>query len=75
MLLIGASFALRQEKFGQTGILILLSVSCGFLLFAVKRVAESLGAANEISLAMATFAPSVSGILLAIGFLLHLEDG
>ena len=75
MLLIGASFALRQAKFGQTGMLILLSVSCGFLLFAIKRISESLGAASEISLAMAAFGPSVSGILLAVGFLLHLEDG
>ena len=75
MLLIGAGFALRQARFGQTGILILLSITSGFLLFSIKRVAETLGAANEIPLILAAFAPSISGILLATGLLLHLEDG
>ena len=75
MLLIGSGFALSQARFGQTGMLIILSVACGFLLFSIKRVAESLGGAGEIPLALAAFGPSVSGILLAIGLLLHLEDG
>ena len=75
MLLIGASFALKPTRFGQTGILVVLSVASGFLLFSIKRVAESLGAAGEIPLVLAAFGPSVSGVLLAIGLLLHLEDG
>ena len=75
MLLIGASFALRPARFGQTGILTVLSVASGFLLFSIKRVAESLGAAGEIPLVLAAFGPSISGVLLAIGLLLHLEDG
>lgn len=75
MLLIGASFALRPARFGQTGILVVLSVASGFLLFSIKRVAESLGAAGEIPLALAAFGPSFSGVLLATGLLLHLEDG
>ena len=75
MLLIGASFALRQARFGQTSILILLSVGSGFILFSIKRIAESLGAAEEIPLLLATFGPSISGILLATGLLLHFEDG
>lgn len=75
MLLIGAGFALRQERFGQTGILVMLSVASGFLLFSISRVAESLGAAGEIPLVLAVFGPSISGILLAIGLLLHFEDG
>ena len=75
MLLIGASFALRQARFGQTSILIMLSVGSGFILFSIKRIAESLGAAEEIPLLLATFGPSISGILLATGLLLHFEDG
>ncbi len=75
MLLIGAGFALRQARFGQTGILVILSVSSGFLLFSVKRIAESLGSANEIPIFLAAFGPSVSGIFLATALLLHLEDG
>ena len=75
MLLIGASFALRQARFGQTSILIMLSIATGFILFSIKRIAESLGAAGEIPLFLATFGPSISGILLATGLLLHFEDG
>ncbi len=75
MLLIGASFALRQARFGQTSILVMLSIASGFILFSIKRIAESLGAAGEIPLFLAAFGPSVSGILLATGLLLHFEDG
>ena len=75
MLLIGASFALRQARFGHTSILIMLSVASGFILFSIKRIAESLGSAGEIPLTMAAFGPSISGILLAVGLLLHFEDG
>ena len=75
MLLIGATFSLHQSRFGQTGILVVLSVSCGFLLFSIKRIAESLGAANEIPIYLAAFGPSVSGIFLIVGLLLHFEDG
>ena len=75
MLLIGAGFALRHARFGQTGVLVILSVTSGFLLFSIKRISESLGAAGEIPLFLAAFGPSVSGILFAVGLLLHLEDG
>ena len=75
MLLIGASFALRQARFGHKSILIMLSVASGFILFSLKRIVESLGAAEEIPLMLAAFGPSVSGILLAAGLLLHFEDG
>ena len=75
MLLIGASFALRQARVGHTSILIMLSITSGFVLFSIKRIVESLGAAGEIPLVLAAFGPSVSGILLATGLLLHFEDG
>ncbi len=75
MLLIGSGFALRHSRFGQTGILIILSVTSGFLLFSIKRISESLGAAGEIPVILSAFGPSVSGILFAVGLLLHLEDG
>ncbi len=75
MLLIGASFALRQARFGQTSVLVMFSVTCGFILFSIKRIAESLAAAGEIPVSLAAFGPSVSGILLTTGLLLHFEDG
>ena len=75
MMLIGAGFALSHNRFGQTGILILTSVLSGFLLFSIKRVAISLGEAQEIPLILAAYGPSIAGIFLTMGLLLHLEDG
>ena len=44
MVLIGAAFALRPTRFGQTGVMILLAVLAGFALYFLKDFAESLGA-------------------------------
>ena len=75
MVLIGAAFALRPTRFGQTGVMILLAVLAGFALYFLKDFAESLGGRGQIPLMVAAWTPPVAAILLAISLLLHLEDG
>lgn len=75
MVLIGAAFALRPARFGQVGVMMLLAVLAGFALFFLKDFAESLGASGAIPLMVAAWTPPVAAILLALGLLLHLEDG
>ncbi|HVL20330.1 MAG TPA: LPS export ABC transporter permease LptG, partial [Amaricoccus sp.] len=75
MVLIGSAFALRPARFGQTGIMLLLAVLAGFALYFLKDFAESLGASGAIPLVVAAWTPPVAAILLALGLLLHLEDG
>jgi lipopolysaccharide export system permease protein len=75
MVLIGAAFALRPTRFGQTGVMILLAVLAGFALYFLKDFAESLGGSGEIPLLVAAWTPPVAAILLAVSLLLHLEDG
>lgn len=75
MVLIGAAFSLRHARFGHTGIMALLAVLSGFLLFALKNVAESLGEAQEVPIILATWAPPAAAALFALTYLLHLEDG
>ncbi len=75
MVLIGAAFALRPTRFGQTGVMILLAVLAGFALYFLKDFAESLGGRGRIPLMVAAWSPPVAAILLAISLLLHLEDG
>ena len=75
MVLIGAAFALRPTRFGQTGIMILLAVLAGFALYFLKDFAESLGGRGQIPLMVAAWSPPVAAILLATSLLLHLEDG
>jgi lipopolysaccharide export system permease protein len=75
MVLIGSAFALRPQRFGQTGVMILLAVLAGFALYFLKDFAESLGSSGQIPLVVAAWTPSVAAILLAVSLLLHLEDG
>jgi lipopolysaccharide export system permease protein len=75
MVLIGASFAMRPTRFGQTGIMILLAVLAGFSLYFFKDFAESLGGQGNIPIFVATWSPPFAAILLAVSLLLHLEDG
>jgi lipopolysaccharide export system permease protein len=75
MMLIGAAFSLRHARFGHAGVMALLAVLSGFLLFSIKSVAESLGQAQEVSILLATWAPPMAAALFALAFVLHLEDG
>jgi len=75
MVLIGAAFALRPTRFGQTGVMILMAVLAGFALYFLKDFAESLGGRGQIPLIVAAWTPPVAAILLAVSLLLHLEDG
>lgn len=75
MVLIGAAFAMRPTRFGQTGVMILLAVLAGFALYFFKDFAESLGGQGDIPIVVAAWSPPFAAILLAISLLLHLEDG
>ncbi len=75
MVLIGAGFSMRHTRFGQTGLMVLIAVFSAFMLYTLKSIAEALGAAYEIPIALAAWGPPTAGILLTMGLLLHLEDG
>ena len=75
MVLIGAAFALRPSRFGQTGVMILLAVLAGFALYFLKDFAESLGGQGDIPILVSAWTPPLAAILLAVSLLLHLEDG
>lgn len=75
MVLIGAAFAMRPTRFGQTGVMILLAVLAGFSLYFFKDFAESLGAQGLVPILVAAWSPPFAAILLALSLLLHLEDG
>lgn len=75
MVLIGAGFSLRHVRFGQIGVMILFAVFAGFALYFFKDISETLGANGEIPVVLAAWSPPAAAILLALGLLLHLEDG
>ncbi|MFW8636135.1 LPS export ABC transporter permease LptG [Cribrihabitans pelagius] len=75
MVLVGAAFTMRHTRFGGTGLAVLMAVLLGFGLYFIRNFAQILGENGQIPVALAAWAPPISGILLTLGLLLHAEDG
>ncbi|MEO1492104.1 MAG: LPS export ABC transporter permease LptG [Pseudomonadota bacterium] len=75
MVLIGAAFSMRHARFGGLGFMALGCVMAGFGYFFLSDIANALGASGSVPVLVAAWAPPMSAVLLALGLLLHLEDG
>ncbi|UWP99604.1 LPS export ABC transporter permease LptG [Aliiroseovarius crassostreae] len=75
MVLIGASFTMRHTRFGRTGIMVVSALVLGFGFYFIRNFAQILGENGQIPVIFAAWTTPISGILLSLGFLLHLEDG
>jgi lipopolysaccharide export system permease protein len=75
MVLIGAAFSMRHVRFGGLGYMALGCVIAGFGYFFLSDIANALGASGAVPVVLAAWAPPLSAVLLALGLLLHLEDG
>lgn len=75
MVLVAAGFTMRHTRFGGTGIAVLSAVLLGFGLYFVRSFAQILGENGQIPILLAAWAPPLASIFLALGLLLHAEDG
>lgn len=75
MVLIAAGFTMRHSRFGKTGVLVLMAILGGFLMFFLRNFAQVLGENGQIPIVLAAWASPVAATLLALGLLLHLEEG
>jgi len=75
MVMIGAGFTMRQTRFGRTGLMLMLGFGLGLGLFFLRNFAQVLGENGQIPTLLAAWSPPLIGILLALGLLLHTEDG
>ena len=75
MVVIAAGFTMRHARFGKTGSLVLLAVLSGFAIFFLRNFAQVLGETGQIPIALAAWAPPIATAFLALGLVLHLEDG
>lgn len=75
MVLVAAGFTMRHARFGQTGSMVLLALTGGFMIFFLRNFAQVLGENSQIPILIAAWIPPVAAIMLALGLLLHLEDG
>ena len=75
MVLVGAGFTMRHSRFGKTGLAVLAAVMLGFGLYYVRNFAQILGENGQLPTLVAAWTPPIASILLALGLLLHMEDG
>lgn len=75
MVLVASAFTMRHTRFGGTGIAVLSAVLLGFGLYFIRSFAQILGENGQIPILLAAWAPPLAATLLAIGLLLHAEDG
>ena len=75
MVLIGAAFSMRHVRFGGLGLMALGAVATGLGYFVLANIAQAFGAQGSIPAPFAAWGPPAAMSLLAIGLLLHLEDG
>jgi lipopolysaccharide export system permease protein len=75
MTLVSAGFSMRPARRGGVARMIGSGVAAGFVLFVVSKVAEEFGQSGALPVSLAAWAPTASGLMLALALLLHTEDG
>jgi len=75
MVLIGAALTMQHARMAQVGVAVVSTVLAGFSLYFLRDIASSFGAAGELPVAIAAWAPPLAAAMAAFGLLLHLEDG
>lgn len=75
MVLIGAGFTMRHARAGSVGPRVLLALLVGFGIFFLRNFAQVMGENGQLPILVAALAPPLAGMALALGLLLHLEDG
>ena len=75
MVLIAATFTLKQSQRSSTSYLIVGGIMSGFLLFFFSDVVFALGLRESIPVVLAAWTPSGVSALLGLAMVFHLEDG
>ncbi|MBT3991666.1 MAG: LPS export ABC transporter permease LptG [Rhodospirillaceae bacterium] len=75
MVLIAATFTLRQSRRGSATFVIVGGVLTGFLLFFFSDLIFALGLRESIPVVLAAWTPSGISMLLGLAMVFHLEDG
>lgn len=75
MLVIAAGFTMRPARFGRTGLMVTGALGIGLGVFFLRNLAQILGENGDIPALMAAWSPPLVALGLALGLILHLEDG
>ena len=75
MVLLAGGFTMGHGRMRRGGLLVLGAVLAGFAVFFLRNFGQVLGQNGQIPVILAAWAPPLAAVLLALGLLLHLEDG
>ncbi len=75
LMLVGAGFTMRHSRLGRTGISVLAAIMLGFGLYYIRNFAQIMGENGQIPAILAAWAPPFAALMLALGLILHMEDG
>ena len=75
MALLAAGFSMRPSRQGGVARMLGAGVAAGFALFVLDKVTAEFGESGALPVWLAAWASCIAGLLLALGLLLHLEDG
>ena len=75
MVLIAAGFTMRPARMARTSSLVLTALLCGFAVFFLRNFGQILGDSGQLPVYLAAWTPPIAATMLALGLLLHLEDG
>lgn len=74
MLIMAASFCMKQHRAGGTGLMVMGAVIAGFLLYFLRRFAIILGDNGQLPVLVAAWTPVLASLMVAVALLLHQED-
>jgi lipopolysaccharide export system permease protein len=75
MVLVAATFSLRQQRAGRVVAMIVAGVVSGFALYVLSDIVFALGLAGKVPVALAAWTPTGICLIFGASMLLHLEDG
>ncbi len=75
MVMIGAAFTLRHQRGGRTGMMVMFAILLAFVIYFIRNFAQVLGENGQLPALLAAWAPPFAAIGIALGILLHNEDG
>ncbi len=75
VVILGAVFSMRHARAGNAGLAALATIIAGLLVYILQDFARILGANGAIPVAAAAWGPPVATLLVALGLLLHVEEG
>lgn len=75
MVLIAAGFNMAHVRFGQSGVMVLLTLGAGLAAFFLRNIAQVLGDNGQIPVELAAWAPPAIALMLALALVLAREDG